>query len=123
VPLGPLRRLGLAPLGVLASSLGLAPLGLLASSLGLAPLGLLASSLGLASLGLRLNPLSSADRVTRRSVSVAGTVAVGSASSRGEKSVRFRSRVKFAATKKKRSPQRSAFSDLCRKFDGATQSN
>ena len=76
MPLGPLRRLGLAPVG------------------------LLASSLGLASLGLRLNPLSSADRVTRRSVSVAGTVAVASASSRGEKSVRFRSRVKFAATKK-----------------------
>ena len=77
MPLGPLRRLGLAPVG------------------------LLASSLGLASLGLRLNLLSSADRVTRRSVSVAGTVAVvASASSRGEKSVRFRSRVKFAATKK-----------------------
>jgi hypothetical protein len=72
VPLGPLRRLGLAPVGLLASSLGLAPLGLLASSLGLAPLGLLASSLGLASLGLRLNPLSSADRLTRRFVSVAG---------------------------------------------------
>jgi hypothetical protein len=54
VPLGPLRRLGLAPVGLLASSLGLAPV------------GLLASSLGLASLGLRLNPLSSADRVTRR---------------------------------------------------------
>ena len=70
MPLGPLRRLGLAPLGLLASPLGLAPL------------GLLASSLGLASLGLRLNPLSSADRATRRSVSVAGTIAVASASSR-----------------------------------------
>jgi hypothetical protein len=54
VPLGPLRRLGLAPLGLLASSLGLAPLGLLASSLGLAPLG------------LRLNPLSSADGIMVR---------------------------------------------------------
>ena len=56
VPLGPLRRLGLAPVGLLVSSLGLAPAGLLASSLGLATVGLLASSLGLASLGLRLNP-------------------------------------------------------------------
>ena len=52
MPLGPLRRLGLAPLGLLVSSLGL-----LVSSLGLAPLGLLASPLGLAPLGLRLNLL------------------------------------------------------------------
>jgi hypothetical protein len=75
VPLGPLRRLGLAPLGLLVSSLGL-----LVSSLGLAPLGLLASSLGLAPLGLRLNPLSSADRVSRPSLSVEGTVVVAAAS-------------------------------------------
>ena len=52
MPFGPLRRLGLAPLGLLVSSLGL-----LVSSLGLAPLGLLASSLGMASLGLRINHL------------------------------------------------------------------
>jgi hypothetical protein len=52
VPLGPLRWLGLAPLGLLASSLGLASVGL----------GL-ASSLGLASLGLRLDPLCSPEVV------------------------------------------------------------
>lgn len=43
MPLGALRRLGLASLGLLASSLGLAPVGL-------------APSLGLASLGLMLSP-------------------------------------------------------------------
>jgi hypothetical protein len=43
VPLGSLRRLGLASVGLLASSLGLAPLGLLASPLGLASLGLMLS--------------------------------------------------------------------------------
>jgi hypothetical protein len=48
VPLGSLRRMGLAS----SMGLGLSSLGLGLSSLGLASLGLLAPSLGLASLGL-----------------------------------------------------------------------
>ena len=97
MPLGPLRRLGLAPLGLLVSSLGLAPLGLLVSSLGLAPLGLLASSLGLASLGLRINHLLCCHPSLGE---VAGTVAFALAPWEGREIRLVRSQVKSAATKK-----------------------
>ena len=92
MPFGPLRRLGLAPLGLLVSSLGL-----LVSSLGLAPLGLLASSLGMASLGLRINHLLCCHPSLGE---VAGTVAFASARGMGREIRSVRSQVKSAATKK-----------------------